>query len=133
MARKRVSFKERIQQYAAFRVEHGRDPSEGSSDRHEKVIARWLHYQRWAARRGRLAPERVQLLDEVNPHWSQQRHRPRALFDQRLREYAAFLATRGRDPSRKTKSASQEKLCAPRAQAPDAAVPGWRTGSGGAG
>jgi|SRR5699024_3732741 len=141
MAGKPDSFTQRLAEYARFRREHGRDPSTRAVDPVEKRLGRWLHNQRDSLRRrGYIATERTDLLDEVNPYWAEPLM---SAFLWRVSDYRQFRSDHGRDPSklgadRHEKSLSswiitqrtlvkRGALAPERAAALDDANPHWRT------
>jgi hypothetical protein len=138
--------RERLDQLAAFVQETGRYPSRSSGDAEERTLAGWLQRRRREAADGTLAPVYLQGL-AVLPGWQ---GTPRAVADEarwqdRLTALSEYLAS-GQDwPRHKATVTGLEhelgvwlhiqrfkhrrgELDPARAQALDAAVPGWRTG-----
>ena len=133
--------------YRAAGQDWPRHQATAGSEEHRLGV--WLHRQRFELRRGELAPRKVEALDAAVPGWLAGRRRgtlaDEARWQARLAALTAYRAA-GQDwPKYRAKAGSEEhrlgvwlhaqrirhrngKLNAARAEALNAAVPGWRTG-----
>lgn len=84
--------------YVAFRVDHGRDPSQVSADPDEKTLGQWLSHQRRLARKGTMPDQRRQNMDQANPHWLSPGRDAEQAWEARAQEYRKFVAEHGHDP-----------------------------------
>lgn len=128
-------WKRRLETYVSFLTEHGREPRLRAEDRAERTLAEWMRTQRSTA--DRLSADRVAALDAAVPNWHVRR-RVAPTFEERVGEYAVFLATHRRDPGRSSDSAEEASLASwlyrqrlvatgVQAAALEAVSPGWRT------
>lgn len=138
--------RERLQQLVAFVQDTGRYPSRSSGDVSERTLAAWLERRRREATDGTLAPAYLQGL-AVLPAWrgTSRAAAAEARWQDLLAALAAYRAS-GQDwPRHKATVTGQEhelgvwlhtqrfrqrrgQLDPAKADALDAAAPGWRTG-----
>lgn len=134
-----LSFEQRLERYEVFCQQHGRHPDASSENPEERRLASWLRNVRSNA--GRLTAERARMLDAAIPGW-----RPKSVvtapFEERVRDYAAFVSEHGRNPSTTAKDPYERSLgrwiarlrrrkthvTPERLAALNAANPNWRTG-----
>jgi hypothetical protein len=98
------SFREQLDKFTA---EHVRIPSKGGKKPGERELARWLHSQRTAARKGLLSAERRESLDQVTGlEWE-----PRGIvWSSGLANYRTFMLTEGRERVRRRDGSDEQTI-----------------------